>query len=57
MKLKKENFASMICPTKAIVLLLDATLDQIAHVVEKVVLNAKKKGYSPHDIQVLGTDV
>ena len=48
-KLSPEYF----CPSNRIVLLLNATLVKLTDVIEKVVLNAKKKGYSPHDIQVL----
>ena len=52
-EIKKGKLHLLFLSNKRIVLLLDVNTGQMANVIEKVVLNAKKKGYSPYDIQVL----
>ena len=52
-EIKDGKLPEMFLPNKRIGPLSNVNTGQIADVVEKVVLNAVKKGYSPRDIQVL----
>ena len=52
-EIKKGKLSSTITVQQKDRSFIRCNTGQMADVIEKIVLNAKKKGYSPHDIQVL----
>ena len=52
-EIKKGKLSSSISDQQKDRSFIRCNTGQMADVIEKIVLNAKKKGYSPHDIQVL----
>ena len=52
-EIKKGKLSSTISVQQKDRSFIRCKTGQMAEVIEKIVLNAKKKGYSPHDIQVL----
>ena len=52
-EIKKGKLSSSISDQQKDRSFIRCHTGQMADVIEKIVLNAKKKGYSPHDIQVL----